>query len=1160
MAFLDILQQVIQLQEYCDLQGNCWSDCLDQGAICPATAFNAIGAAFATQGYWVQADLLNFLTLTGMGLWAPLLYIMAAFGGFVSLALGQPPRTYMWFFMGPAIYAWLLDSRQNATGVEWRVGGQKQDQYEVWKLAEAGLINNGLVKQFNIPIRRNAPPGSTGPGNAPTQFASVAMPFMWFDEVISDTIQQMTRWFGVFDQLENTGGGSNSNINEKPNINIPQRPEAQWYLLSNTKWEMLWNITAAKLHSAELRDAFVTFLSSECGDLLKRSIDDAALISVANAKGRNLTTNSSIFIREPGRPQYELLTQLMRSQTIPTPPGLKKLLSERTTGSLMRFTTVFGSVGPIWGADEQVTCSQYLSLLVHGFRWEAGHILNQLVTAAPAGTLPSEVVYSLLYGWDIKNASGTRLTMEQQVQFITNLIIVHLIRNELSIAPALVDQRYASSARSLEYTKTYQKAVGSMAKYAEVYTWAKMIPYLQGVLLYLLAMAYPFACIVIVIPGMHKSLFTWMSFWAWVKLWDLGFAIVVVLERSVWAMLGNNSNASLTNDLVVQMANWGAVLVRCPGGNEIPSGNDAAIGCPVPEILNLTQYSGGPVGVGTMQTWENLLRTFDRALVLGANLDFDLANSYYIYIMSALYFAVPTVTGQLVLGARAGAASMVNSAIGSVSQEAGKMAGSGVGSESVTQIGSNMASVGQAAHAKSLRQSGGGLGLKAIEYGNQGMREEMAGAALGAAQTGSGLMKDQIANTNQSRQFALEAAFSHSGVAGAAMTRAGRVADSGLSRVPGIGGFFGGASATGAALTAADGGGGGNGNGTANTPTSGMSGASGAETQGGGTQGQGAPGTDGTPQAPGTRGATSTTGGTSGGGAAAGSNGNRQVGGGGGPLAAAGDAGASFLKNFSEPLRNAGRNQSAQNAFADLSNISRQMADMNVAGFSHGQNAKGYGAAAQRTGAYANFQAEQDSWEAKNKFANQMAGHAVALGHFVGGQSAGPKPTGSPEAMAMSGMLGRDAQRAANWVMPNQRGGFFSEAGGKTQQLNAGYGAAAVGRAYSASTPLEAGVYAAKAEAALLAGTAEEGVARLGGPGSIHTHGGGRDGNQIAAQTNSGTARAGSQGDAGRGSELYNKTAESIGFGAGVGDGASRGAPANPYGANTSPTRVLGGN
>ena len=87
--------------------------------------------------------------------------------------------------------------------------------------------------------------------------------------------------------------------------------------------------------------------------------------------------------------------------------------------------------------------------------------------------------------------------------------------------------------------------------------------------------------------------------------------------------------------------------------------------------------------------------------------------------MAALYMAVPAVTGQMVLGAKAGAASLVGTAIGGVSGEGGKAAGGGYTGALTTRAKQAEQNVLQAATGKSHRQSG--LAARAIAAQNAGL-------------------------------------------------------------------------------------------------------------------------------------------------------------------------------------------------------------------------------------------------------------------------------------------------------------------------------------------------------------------------------------------------------------------------------------------------------
>lgn len=719
---------------------------------CPGSSFYAITAALATQGYYMQGQIVSALTY-GNQTFAVFIYVCAAIAGICSMALGMPPKLYLWFFMGPALFHFLLGTNIEVKGVAWSVGNHIQDQNEVWRLAEVGLSNmrlqgttadidwlgsalNFLNGKFSIEFNKN-----------------VTLPwfFIYMDYLISDLVQQMTSWFGFFSQ-GNDFLSSSSAATGSPDY---------WYLLSSLKWEVMESVTSSTLSSPDLRDAFVTFLASECGDALKRSIDESRYAQAVNASGsrsgvpvsvfKNVTLNQASDYKDYVKPYLDRVS-------VPIPESLKSFVGngriiaadgtrgDMAVGSFLKFVNAsVNGGGPaasewplsagggkgweqlLFGLPERsedagmLKCSYYLETLVHGFRWEAGQIYNQIIKSLPKrpGTdmasssfTGQDLGKSLFAGWIFaeRKTAGTDggVTLSKvdpptddtstfYPDLLMNLIIVHLFRNEMIAAPRLANASTVTTSadKQKKYVEMNLKTVGQKSKAGEFYVWAKMVPYLQGVLLYCLAIAYPFVCILVLIPGWHKIIFTWLSFWVWVKLWDLGFAIVVLLERSVWASFGGGSDASSWWAPIIEMRGWGKVVVNTL--------NDPA---PVTSLLSTTYDTAGS-GSGdalTDSTFNAAMAIFDHALC-SMSINLDLNNAYYIYIMTGLYLAVPAVIGQCVLGAKAGAASLATGIIQPVT-EAGKAAASGWTGEKNAHLAANSGSVGQAAYAKALRARG----------------------------------------------------------------------------------------------------------------------------------------------------------------------------------------------------------------------------------------------------------------------------------------------------------------------------------------------------------------------------------------------------------------------------------------------------------------------
>jgi len=804
------------------------------GPQCPAHALHAITAAMATQGYWVQADLLYFLEYTNFQSWAVLIYIFAFAGAIFGMALGAPPKMWIWLVMGPGVFHWLIADTVPMKGVRWNTGpiaaddngfNARQAQREVWKLAEVGLLNTNIVKRGDVTVSSDKEPsGGAGTGINGDGSVQVSQLFSYYDNLLSDLVDWVISWTGLYTMSpSNSNSGSNvpaASMYDDTRKGLGGSIDNQNWLLSNLKWTMLEDITGAKITSPDLRDSFATFFASECGDAFSKGIDEAAFIAAHNSKG--LTAPDTIFLRDTPSAasllsggEYGQLTQNLINQTVPTPPSLRKFLDKTGPGSFRESIQFFKNTEAVMesGILEQIRCDQYLYLLMHALRWESGHIYYQLVSRLPGGFNPSALHYAMMYGWAVKkdkaeamgsafldaqqlinllggsNSADSKVNLNpiESMRFFQNLVLVHLWRNEMAIVPRMQIRR-SSGEESVNYVEAYQKTVGARSKFGEVYSWAMLMPRLQGILLYFLAMGYPFCAMLVLIPGWHKILFTWASFWAWVKIWDIGFALVFVIERSMWAMIGNSPEAQrlfskvLLMDSGLNPTDGSHIEIACSksgvasllGGFMAPLPRGICQPGVVPVVStagtmsSIGSVTGGLSGIGVggslssigqFEQWWNSLRTMDRSMSIGASMQLDLENSYYIYIMSALYFAVPAVTGQLVLGAKAGAASLATGAIGNLAGESGRAAGQGSGGDLSQRARANQAAVGQAAYAKDMRNqaAAGGFAAKAMDQGNAKMVASAQAAFNQTANGGEGQLS-KFANHNlQSDMNALNA-------------------------------------------------------------------------------------------------------------------------------------------------------------------------------------------------------------------------------------------------------------------------------------------------------------------------------------------------------------------------------------------------------------------
>lgn len=770
---------------------------------CPGSSYNVITAAYANIGYMTHGDFLYYINNSGFSAWGPLLYVVAGVGALIGIALNNPPKQWGWFFLGPALFQFLVGSQVDVRGVSWKVAGVPQPMSEVWRLAETGLANTAMAGRegisFNIGSILSFDIDLTGtPGNG--QFR-VAYPLVVLDSLLSSSADSMIQWIGIGRQ--EGAGGTDSNLFAKD-----ERDQVgPWYLMSNLKWPMLENIVGVQARDPDVRDALVTFLASECGDQFKKGVDSGAYAAASQARGASVPMGvfldsavSDNFVG-PSDFTYPRFVRGIDTEAIPTPRSVVKLFNQPVdrVGAFPKFSQVFSDyAADKSGRTSEIVCSEYLYTIIQALRWESGHAFWQLVRSAPNGFNRYSMLKSLFYGWDIREAPGAALVDGYGLErFVKQLIFLYMVRNELLFAPQVTEdaQRFAPADESRRHAETYIRQQGSRFKGAELYNWAVMMPHLQGIVTYLVLIGYPFAALLMILPGQWKAMYTWATFLAWVKLWDVGFAIVHTLERTVWAMIGNNSAMARVANRVLSASqqHWVNVGTDPSCSQDFTASFVPSLAqlCPIPDVAENAQISQ-----------ESAWGLLDQTMTLIGSADLDLSNGYYIYIMSALYFAVPAVTGQLVLGAKAGLGGIATKGAESFGSDAAGGAKAATVGENSKRFQASGAAVDQAAKAKSFRQTG--LALQHLDAGNRSMDASVEQAGYEGEK--NGLAAAATAADLRAKSFASQGQVLKSGAAlGGKLlgTHSGTGSSTGSSATGGFGSWAGGIAGAGGSLVLA---------------------------------------------------------------------------------------------------------------------------------------------------------------------------------------------------------------------------------------------------------------------------------------------------------------------------------------------------------------------
>lgn len=127
------------------------------------------------------------------------------------------------------------------------------------------------------------------------------------------------------------------------------------------------------------------------------------------------------------------------------------------------------------------------------------------------------------------------------------LLAAYMYKNTISQASnaqlqAQMFQNNPINAEDLSVAFRHHPGAHARGGYFGMKYFATSIPYIQGLLLYLLSIAFPFFAVLLVMPGKAMNFLLWVSLWVWVKSWDVGFALVLVTKDMFWHMLKHRND------------------------------------------------------------------------------------------------------------------------------------------------------------------------------------------------------------------------------------------------------------------------------------------------------------------------------------------------------------------------------------------------------------------------------------------------------------------------------------------------------------------------------------------------------------------------------------------------------------------------------------------
>jgi hypothetical protein len=448
-----------------------------------------VGAALETAGHYLQSDFIDLLS-SGLGVsLGGLLYIFGIVSALTIFAIGGNYKFAYWLLLGPIIYYAVVFSRTESCGPLVKFGAKTINEQVVVSAVE------GVVDEQSC---QNSP-------------AKVSIAFSLWNQVVSSTVDAFVSVLRL----------------------VQNKMDAD-FLVKVDRYMMVLNF----------------------------NIDDPMIKEFINVTAVN---NCS---------QYFALTQALSNPVIGAPQeNILRQELEQLNGQIvvdlnqypvMRDWALAAEIiEPKSDNQYRYSCEEVWKMGVIALKANGVELLAKLVGVQDYPHLSEEEQRAARL--DIYNKLGEKfaLSLDKSGQIssepgseddnllvlINEIAVRSFIRELGQTTPGLakdaidqlpfigVDGRQRGSAQETAQAIRTRNAKEEFRGKGDFLKLVMGLPYLQGAILFFLAGLFPFFALVIILPGRHHALLLWMGLWFWIKSWDFGFAVVMLIDELLYKLM-----------------------------------------------------------------------------------------------------------------------------------------------------------------------------------------------------------------------------------------------------------------------------------------------------------------------------------------------------------------------------------------------------------------------------------------------------------------------------------------------------------------------------------------------------------------------------------------------------------------------------------------------
>lgn len=440
-----------------------------------------IAAAMESAGISLQADMIQWVSTDGKSL-AALLYLIALISAVIAIASGG---RYLWgryLLIGPALFFFLMQTHESS-GSTWQHADKTYDKKHIeLALRDTNLRGRGDVSLF----------------------------FKFWNNFMSETTQEL---LGL--------------------LNLTQDDSHLDFLTKTERYMNYWLNTKANL-SPNMQRFIRLIMINKCTDYY--------LMQMAQADEHINQVEKNDYVRLLKK-QHDVVVFTLSENVATTGQEWERWLVKEK----------------ILEPKGKYTCDDIWGLAIEALKVPAEEAIKEgsgrnLGIGQSLDKVRDKLIKKV--GTNLNQASGETLLANGELLQAVHWIIARSLWLEIAKTDKMGtyynqgghNGYFASSAPKsvFDFQNNGGRNTNSAIRqfnHAETYKFkadfvnaALAMPYFQGVGLLLLAASFPFFAMAVVVPGRAGVILTWMGLWAWLKLWDVGFGVVMLIDNIMYTV------------------------------------------------------------------------------------------------------------------------------------------------------------------------------------------------------------------------------------------------------------------------------------------------------------------------------------------------------------------------------------------------------------------------------------------------------------------------------------------------------------------------------------------------------------------------------------------------------------------------------------------------